>query len=78
MRAVDAGELTSRQSTEAGTLPIINHELWSCIGNGPGAAPKVAGASEVVVGLYARFVSRAARSASRFEILMRGMEAMCL
>lgn len=44
MRAVDAGELTSRQSTEAGTLPIINHELWSCIGNGPGAAPKVAGA----------------------------------
>jgi hypothetical protein len=47
VRAADAGELRQEPIVGSGTAPVIEHHLWNCTGNGPGAAPKVAEATVV-------------------------------
>ena len=47
VHAVEAGELREVGAEGAGTDPIIDHELWSCTGNGSGPSPKVADATVV-------------------------------
>jgi hypothetical protein len=51
LKAKEAGELYRPSHTYYiegfGVDPLIHHEMWNCTGNGPDAAPKVAGATVV-------------------------------